>query len=109
MIALETNHPTILNMRPTVVELRDYYLIYSKGYWIEFYKDTKQVQVVAHADNLADAIRDEVVIKKMKTSEKETKEMLKELASQLRTMNFNNDPGYCEDHGEIIEYLVSHF
>lgn len=96
-------------MRPTIVELKDYYLIYSKGYWIEFHKDTKQVQVVAHADNLADAIRDEVVIKKMKTSEKETKEMLKELASQLRTMNFNNDPGYCEDHGEIIEYLVSHF
>lgn len=57
-------------MRPTIIELKDYYLIYSKGYWIEFYKDTKQVQVVAHADNLADAIRDEVVIKKMKTSER---------------------------------------
>lgn len=85
---METNHPTILNMRPTIVELKDYYLIYSKGYWIEFYKDTKQVQVVAHADNLADAIRDEVVIKKMKTSEKETKEMLKEFGISTKNYEF---------------------
>lgn len=97
-------------MRPTIVELKDYYLIYSKGYWIEFHKETKKAELCSHADNLADAIRENVVIKKMSTSSKETREMLRTLAVVLRREEYKNDRWYSRSHSdEIAEYIVSHF
>lgn len=95
-------------MRLTIVELEHSYIIYSKGFWLDFHKDTKQVEGPSHADNLNDAIRDNVVIGKMKASSKEAKEMLKELAAELRN-TFCNDLDRSNPWDEIIEYLVSNF
>lgn len=95
-------------MRLTIAELEHSYIIYSKGFYLEFHKDTKQVEGPSHADNLNDAIRDNVVIGKMKASSKEAKEMLKELATQLRN-TLGNDLDSSNSWDELITYLVSNF